>query len=62
MRPCVSADNFRVAVHTGCNFTGRTFMGLNQPQAGQIRQIERTFTAVVSLAFGTSFCNMAHGV
>ena len=37
MRPCVSADNFRAAVHTGGNFTGRTLMGFNQPQTGQIR-------------------------
>ena len=34
--PAVGAHDFRVAVHTGCDFTGRTFMRFHQTEAGQV--------------------------
>ena len=62
MRPGVRAYHFRIAVHTGCNFTGRTFMGFYQTQTGQVWQSQRAFTTVVRFAFRTGFSDVTHGI
>ena len=62
MRPGVSAHHFRVAVHTGSDFTGRTFMRFHQTEAGQIGQSQRAFTTVVRFAFRTGFRDVTHGI
>ncbi|MNI62432.1 hypothetical protein D3C73_1177550 [compost metagenome] len=62
MRPCVGTDHFRITVHSGGNFTCRTFVSFHQAQTGQVRQIQRTFATIVSFAFRTGFCNMPHSI
>ena len=37
MRPGIGANDFGITVHTGGNFTGRTFMRFHQTQTGQVR-------------------------
>ncbi|MNP40015.1 hypothetical protein D3C76_1336210 [compost metagenome] len=62
VRPGVCADHFCVAVHTGSDFTCRTFMRFHQAQTGQVWQVQWALTANVRFAFGTGFCDMAHSV
>ncbi|MNC34328.1 hypothetical protein D3C75_827560 [compost metagenome] len=62
VRPGVCADDFRVSVHTGCNFTGRTFMRFHQTQTGQVWQVQRTLTTNVCFAVCTGFSDVTHGV
>ena len=62
MRPGVCANDVRTGVHPGSNLTGRALVSFDQPQTGQIRQIEWAFTAMVSLALSTGFSNVAHRV
>ena len=37
MRPGIGTNHFGIAIHSGGNFTGRTFMRFHQTQTGQVR-------------------------
>ncbi|CAM4011577.1 hypothetical protein PLGE761_05965 [Pluralibacter gergoviae] len=62
MRPGVGADDIGAAVHARRDLAGGAFVGLRQAQAGQVRQVQRPFAAVIGFASGAGFCNVAQRV